>query len=354
MNWVEKHLNWTAVIILPLSIILGFMLGYIYLYITGRDSYNVLFPGEFGFLATAILLTTGTSWIISKKNLSPATSLYFIPLLLLAIIARMMTIQYPAVTIAAIYTSLLWIIGWTELIAATIQPLPHPNSRSFDKFTRKIKSPLKWACTPFQNHPRVTVVTFFTAILIIITLGIISGNSYVSRFNNYIIHSTQVKSPSSNMTFTFECPDCLFSQPVSPRNEVYPDHAVIWLSRGKRTWFSASLGVSLWVYVTSPKDFHFSSDMSITEKASTYLFEKVVERKTIAVRDTRQISIAGIPAYYVRLSMDKDSEVVNRNIYTFVSFEHNGLVWVISMEDKSSQNLKYFDHLLETFKITED
>ncbi len=360
MNWFERHLNWVAVIIPILSCILGFMLGEIYRYLSGHYIYSVLLPGEFGFLTTVTLSSIGVFWVLRRKNRNPVLLICFLPVFIIAVIAQAINMEYnlwngfsnPIIAMAAFFASILWIIGWIILLSLKSRPKRDVSISTTNDIVSKINSFLRVFSRPFRRNPQFTYILIFTVIALIITFGIISGNSYLGRDCSYTTHSEKVRSASSNMLFTFEYPQC-FNKMGGVSMDDYPSEAGIGLFRDKRRWFSDDIGVWISVDVRSAEYFRFVPSMSIAEKAVTHFFGVDTDYSDINVLRTKQVTIANISADYVILSVEKVKELFFHGIARFIYFEHNDLVWVITMYEETTDHEQYFNHLIESFKITD-
>ena len=364
MNWFERHLNWTAVIIPILGCTLGFMLGEIYMCLFSNYVYHILLPGEFGFLATVTLSSIGVTWVLRKKNRNLTMLLFSLPVFIVAVIAQIMTIEYytyepgnPAISLAVFIASVLWITGWIVLLLLKSQPKEEVNI-ILTQETSKIARHVGLLTKPFQLYPKLVYLTLFTITALIIIFGIISGNSYIGRNCSYITYSDTVTSSSLDITFSFEYPQCFYRMPGWPPEGDDSSKVFLWFDRDKRSWFTYDSGAWLNVEVGSIEDFTFSSTMLATEKAISHLSYAFGYDHEIDVLETRQVIVAGIPADYVTLNVSKREDYHYMHMWgmaRFVCFEYKDLVWVIwivSKHEGITQHEQYFNHVLETFTIT--
>jgi hypothetical protein len=338
------------------------MLGEIYMYLSGNYVYHILLPGEFGFLATVAIASGGVTWVLRRKNRSPALLLFFLPVLIIAVIAQVMTIEYyaddlgnPAVSITTFFASVLWITGWIVLLLLKSRPKPETSIMLVRKTTSRIVSYLEWLAKPFRSYPRLVYATFLTVIGLIITFGIISGNSYICGDCSYDAHSENIRSSSSNMTFTFEYPRCFTIDSMFGREDDYPAEVWICLFRERRTWFMYDTGLSIYVMVGTVESFSyfdFSLSVPATENAVHFLGFAEQDHH-IDVLETGKISVAGILADYVTLYVARNEESNYWGVFRYVCFEYNGLIWVLYIHQENTQHEQYFDHILETFTITD-
>lgn len=393
MNWFERHLNWTAVIAPIVFSILVFLTIYIFYFFSPTPmEYMDHPPVDLMVLLTIAFLLVLSIWILVRKRRSIWFLLFFfLPLIILSTcyidnkfyIFKSSSVSdfiYDILFPAGIF---LWLSGWVLIILLKNKSVEYSvgfvsevknNNKAKILFNSLINKTL-------HRYPRLKYVPWLIIITIVI-MGFIAGNSYTGRDTSYISYLDTIKPFSSNITYSFEYPRCFDLTQAhnwSKPDEVTPaDHAEIILRRGKFSWFIFSYygsvitidalrveeeGRYYEIFYGEEEEeeeediyrLELDPDTTVIDRAKARYFKASYFTNNINevnILDTKEIVISGIQAEYVVISEQvKNSH--SWHVLKFVYFRYNDLVWIINGLEDNLENDFYFNHLLETFTITE-
>jgi hypothetical protein len=262
--------------------------------------------------------------------------------------------------------AILWASGWILIPLLKNKALATLGTGSQLEATNQGKSFLKYLQNKtLSRHPRSKYVFPSILIAIIVVMGTIAGNSTNGRDCSYISYSNTIKSANSYVNFSFEYPRCFDLGSINQLridNEDGPsDMDEIYLPRYKFKWFFEYYDE--WTIITVVKadkedtywGFNFSSNMSTVEKAKAEYLNWLFPWKTeneVNIFENRQVNISGMQADYVVLR-EQVKHSYNWSTFRFVFFKHSDFIWVVEMYEDNGEYELYFNHLLETFRITD-
>ena len=329
MNWFEKHLNWTLLILPVVSIISGFMAGFIFHYFSPERTYIVLFPTQPGFFITAILNTVVVIYVLNKKNRDRRFVFFFIFLLVVAVIGQIpihSELTYSrdnhVLSVAALSGTCLWIIGWITLLFMK----KREKQADLGNESRTIRF-LHKTNKFFRTHPKILYFSLVFPFVLIVVLGILAGNSYYSNDWTYTVSDGQVNLSLETLYFSFEIPECFIELPAgSPVifEGLYPSETRINLARPRRKWFRFFTEDYIRIRIGREDSTRFTPDMNIAEKE--------------------------VVTYY-----DNSGDTQPPRIIHFTYFRKYGLVWTLKMYSEgreNERNTEFFEHLAESFTIS--
>jgi hypothetical protein len=335
------------------------MAGFIFHYFSPERTYIVLFPTQPGFFITAILDTVGVIYVLNKKNRDRRFVLFFIPLLVVAVIGQIpihSELTYSrgnqVLFVAALSCTFLWIIGWIILFFLR----NHDEQRESgckSRLTRHLYLILK----PFQTHSRILYLSLAVPFISIVVLGILAGNSYYSNDFTYTDSNGQVNLSSETLYFSFERPECFHIFPTGSVifEGLYPRETGIDLARPRRKWFRFFPADYIRIRISRDDSTRFTPDMNITEKAVVTYCGNHRERYSFEILEQKTLIVDNVPAEYVVISAERKQEKRSIEIFRFIHFYNYELVWTITMRSEgqeNEQNAEFFKHLAESFTIS--
>jgi hypothetical protein len=359
MNWFEKHLNWTLLMIPVVSIISGFMSGFIFHYFSPERTYIVLFPTQPGFFITAILDTVGVIYVFNKKNRDRRFVFFFIPLLVVAVIGQIpihSELTYSrdnqVLFVVALSCTFLWIIGWIILLFLK----NHDKQRESGTKCRFIRY-LYLILKPIRHHPKILYLSLASLFIIIVVLGILAGNSYYSNDFTYTVSDGHVNTPSETLYFSFERPECFDIFPTGSVifEGLYPRETGINLARSRRKWFHEYTEDYIRIRISREDSTRFTPDINIVEKAVVAYCGNHREKYSFEILEHKTMIVDKIPADYVVIFAERKQEKRSIETFRFIHFYNYGLVWTITMRcegRENERNTEFFEHLAESFTVS--
>ncbi|HEX9896865.1 MAG TPA: hypothetical protein VGA85_04290 [Dehalococcoidales bacterium] len=386
MNWFERHLNWTAIIItfggclftcVVALLTLGFNL-FIPPWQLVQEFNAYLFLLIDIFTCTAISVI-GMTWVVRKKKRHPLLTLFFIPSLIsplgLIFLLYDTPYDYPPGSfifgnLAILVSICIWLLGLVLILFLKNKQVPvqlHNGISDQKSLEENIPAEVKFAKKTPHNH----IFLYSIAVLAVVTFTL-AGYSCFRMNHGYRVfvhdcHNDEVENLQYSK-FTCEIPKGYY-EPI-PWDVVYYVGEEISLERFRFKLFTisfSSIDINITPFVgkvllpsESAEDLPAST---LIERCIDYYYRHdygypIYVSVTIDDLTVTQTSVNGIPAECATfiLGYPESDYYYPWDEIKIVCFERKGIIWVIRMEnwkDKTVSPNPDFDHLIETFKITD-
>jgi Na+-transporting methylmalonyl-CoA/oxaloacetate decarboxylase gamma subunit len=370
INWFEKHLNWTAFLIPIISLILGFFIAGIILYLLPLGPIQSYYIND---LSTQVIFAIGFCslissplfyWVLIQKRMNRRLVFFFIPLFVLSAlfispILLGINLGFVASLLGLLLflTLLVFIISWIGII------FPPKNPESQEPRTDKTKEN-KQVITHgsgilakiLHAYPRLSIVLICLIIVLIVGLGLLSGNGYLVHDSSTATYRHSFNTHS----ISFECSSRFY--------KIDSNVSGIMWNCDQKKWFINKTEARLFVEAnpvihpgdpqtvylyTDNNNAAFSGDYQLIQQYSrNYRSENQMELEKL---EEVNFTVGGYPADYLSfIVINPPHEYYQRGIVRTVYITDDDIVWLITMvcpEDKDNLYETYFKQILNTFKI---
>jgi hypothetical protein len=348
VNWFQRHLNWTAVIILVAGVIFTFIFSLISTAFYRFSTWNEISRPEIYrhvvILLCSILIFIGFGWVLSLKKRSLFFLLFFIPLVATWVFS-MLQLFYEVLMMAVIPIALA-ITGFLLLLVIKNRSAKESNRDVLPNRIRTLFSH-EW----YSHQSARCKVLLNTVAILLLLIVLFTDYSYQSMEN---VYSTYIWEPGNEKTV------CTFEYSLS-YEEPWLFHD--WLDYlenirlDRYLWFQWESSIA--VHVMTKDTIPFFEDMNSMEKTEMVINDTLtyIRYRTTTILDL-EIGYFPVKGYSAIRATATVPEVAGENgeygTVDAVWFERGSDIWAISIfypEKTKHQPSKPFEHLLETFEI---
>jgi len=356
MNWFEKHLNWTAIIItfcgfLLTCLIILTTLGFNLVYELDQLNTEYKIYLLFTISGTTLISILGMLWVIKKKKHNLFIVLFFVLALLITLanftivlfFRNILLIEFPLAVIfmTLIISSGIWIIGLLILLIL--------RSKINNEYIHSY-----W----YRNV--ISIIAILMIILATVSCFRINTrlNTYIFKMQSYWWDNKMWGDPKYSQ-FTFEYPRNYFQTWGGDVRINIGDEMT--LVKDQISLFTISSVITN-IDVTPTLNIDGQTQEStLVEQCINYYYKSYYghhfsDNTKIENLTINPLIIDGIPAKYATFIVgNSDSETFWSEI-KLVCFKREGTYWIIRLQkfdDKTINTDSNFDHLIKTFHITE-
>jgi hypothetical protein len=373
MNWFERHLNWTAIIItfggfLFTCVMVLFTLGF-NLFVPAED-----IDQDFRYYLLVVLFTCtvipviGMAWVIRKKNRSPWSMSFFVPSLFSFLTLFLPPdyfengIRYSFYAIRSVIILIcIWLLGLVVILFMKTKKVSiPPQSEIADHKPLAGDLPVEGRSSKKGRYKRTYVYIVLASLLSALA---VSGYSCFNIYHGYktIIHESHSSGDEDLQysRFVFECPKNFYESSGGGKIPYRGEEVNLW--RDKLKLFTVSSSSIIINVIPPPYYWDDLPSFTLSELCIHYFYLTdygwpLYNTPTIDDLTVTQVSVDDIPAEYATFILgypDSDYYYPWSEI-KMVCFEREGCIWVIRMEndkDKTVNPDADFEHLIETFGI---
>ena len=356
MNWFEKHIKWTTVIIFIVGITSSFILCLLctanYLFINAADITDTPILNRLTVTSLCfILIMFGFGWIFKKRNSSP----WFLLLCVLLTFPCMLVV-FSSVYFEVHHPFFLWLVPSVLvvicfIILLVLQKYAKNENRPI---LRSILITSLFSLNWYKKQYSLYRIPFISFVTLLICLFGFTIYSYFSMDNCY--KTIEGWSIRDNLDYSFKCPQS-FYEPWDWYDHYCGDVSITTLIRQK--WLplsTSSIQIRVWETLDcygptenmTPREINlfavYSSWVGLFDDddpvdsiifTSTYVDDSPADRITLIIAERPE-------EYYWCGTLEA------------VCFEKYGYIWVLSIFNPEATEYKpsrHFEHLLETFQI---
>jgi hypothetical protein len=378
MNWLDRHLNWVAVISTFGGLILNCFMATFALGCNVFPHPRYLASDFKIYLSIVIILITLFSiiwmiWVIKKKQIHAILLMFFIPSSLFSVM--LLPMLFPGILFSGyfynqsnflgflffifLFTTGLWFLGLTVLLLIKKKP-----PRVLQPSTKPLKggdiesTELKRYCKS-RKMLHIGLIKVSGSVLLVAL--VVAGFSFVKINTGYQVFikkndSSLFANDLNYSQFSFECPKSYYS-PSGGEPIVLPGYDII-LAREQIRPFrieSTSIIINISSSVTVEGNPIYPT---LIEQCIYFYFQSyygILNRNTAEIKNltTTKIIVDGITSDYATFSVIY-SNTKYRSKVMLLCFEREGTIWTIyseNMQDKTIEPSTDFNHLVKTIKI---
>ena len=353
VNWFQRRLNWTAVIILVCGVVFTFIFSLISTAFYSFSTWNEVSRPEIYrhivILLCSIFILTGFGWVLLRKKRSLFFLLFFTPLLATWIFSMLQLFYGDFVVLFMVIIPIILAVTGLTLLLTIRNHSTKESNRDISSIKIRILFSAEW----YFRQSSWCKTIFITVAVLLLLIVLFTDYSYQSMDNVY-------------MTYTWkpinDKPVCAFEYPLSyeePWGLHDWQHDLEYIRLDRFLWFRWESDIT--VSVLEKDTIPFFDDMNRVEKTETVINDTLtyIRYRATAITDLeiRYTHMKSYPAIRVNATIpDVTGEYGEYGTIDAVWFERGSNIWVISIfhpEKTKHQRSEHFEHLLETFEITE-